>query len=218
MSVSPFSGYKENLHRQAIAFDALECMGIGWIAAGITLLLVDQLSVQMPLVVSLKLVTLQMVPTSFGACLAKSQLGRGNSHDEKDMSKRYSADFRKLVGSALGALIFAFNIGVTMEPIHIATSIQPVQVIGLIVWSLLISYLMIFMAGFVERDEDEGGIMGPQWAETAVTYVMSLGVSALLLWLFGYLNGEVPLYLGLTWVVVLGYATTLGGSAGRLIL
>ena len=129
---SIFSGYKENLHRQAIAFDALECMGIGWIAAGITLLLVDQLSVQMPLVVSLKLVTLQMVPTSFGACLAKSQLGRGNSHDEKDMSKRYSADFRKLVGSALGALIFAFNIGVTMEPIHIATSIQPVQVIGLI--------------------------------------------------------------------------------------
>lgn len=213
-----FSGYKSKIKRQAIWFDAFVAMGVGLLAATITLLLIDQLTYQQPLTVSLKTILLEMIPTSFGASMAKSQLGGGNSQEGRDLTDAFSPDFRKITGATLGALIFSFNIAATQEPILIATSIKSYQVVGLILFSLFVSYLMIFVADFAHQDGDQGGIMGDDWAETTICYVLSLGISALLLWVFGYLTAGVPLHLALTWIVVLGYATTLGGSAGRLVL
>jgi uncharacterized membrane protein len=89
--------------------------------------------------------------------------------------------------------------------------------LAILVFSLLVSYLMVFFADFVERDKKRG-FLGPVWAETAIAYLASLSISALLLWIFGYLDSGTPLPLATAHIVTLGYATTLGGSAGRLIL
>ena len=213
-----FSGYKPQLKRQAEWFDALGSMGIGLLASTITLFLIDQLSYDMPFETIAKVITLQMVPTSFGASLAKSQLGaKGNKQDD-DVAKLHSDDFKKIVGALLGSLLFAFNIAATYEPIVITTSIQWFQIIGLICFSLFVSFLMIFVANFIDRDNQTKGIMGAKWAETVVSYAISLIVSAGLLWMFGYLGPDTPWVMALSWTVVLGYCTSLGSAAGRLII
>ena len=214
-----FSGYKGKVARQNPWLDAVSSMGIGAVASAITLLLIDQLTYQMTPQIVMSCIALEMVPTSFGASLAKSQLGAGNDDEEEDLTDRWSRDKTKILGSLLGASIFSFNIAATQEPILISTSIQPLQLIGIVVFSLFVSYLMVFMTGFIDNGEpDAGEIMGPQWAETVICYALSLLVSAVLLWMFGYLTPSTPPAMALPWVVVLGYATTLGGAAGRLVL
>lgn len=207
-----FTSYKEVEERRTIFLDALTAMGIGFLAASITMIFTNQVSLLIPLETTLKVITLEMVPTSFGASLAVSQLGGGSS------DSRYSADVRKVIGSTLGAIMFSFNIAATAEPILISYSLLPWQLIGLVVLSLFVSFLMVFIAGFVDREPDEGGVLGRKWVETAVTYIISLIVSASLLWMFGYVTIDTPLSMSLPWIVVLGYATTLGSSAGRLVI
>lgn len=213
-----FSGFKPQLSRQAAWFDAFSSMGIGFVASAITLVLIDQLSHEMPIETALKLVALEMVPTSFGASLAKSQLGGKDNKQEKDVNRLYSDDFKKIVGALLGALMFSFNIAATQEPIFITTSIKWWQITGLMLFSIIVSYLFVFVANFIDRDEQKKGIMSDKWAETAVTYAISLLVSAGLLWMFGYLGPQVPWQMILSWTVVLGYCTSLGSAAGRLVI
>lgn len=214
-----YSNFKGKTGRQIPWLDALTSMGIGFLASAITLLLIDQLSYQMSTQVIINCIALEMVPTSFGASLAKSQLGGGNSEKSPDLTKSWSRDKTKMIASLLGASMFAFNVAATQEPVVIALAIKPLQIIGIIVFTIFVSYLMVFMTGYeTGEEEDRQGIMGERWAETIICYAISLIVSALLLVLFGYLDFQTPLSLALPWIVVLGYATSLGGSAGRLVI
>ncbi|NJC26796.1 DUF2391 family protein [Neolewinella antarctica] len=211
-----YSNFKGRPARQVPWLDALESLGVGIVASTITLLLIDQVNAHMSFDVIMSCIALESVPTSFGASLAKSQLSAGNKED--DLTDGWATDKKKILACLLGGLMFAFNVGATAEPIVIATSINYGQLIGIVVFSLLVSYLMVFMTAFEKEKEDEGAVMGPQWAETLICYSVSLLASAALLFMFGYLTPTTPHNLAIPWVVVLGYATTLGGSAGRLII
>jgi len=211
-----YSNFKEKPTRQMPWLDALESIGVGMVASTITLLLIDQLTSQMSFEMIVSCIALETVPTSFGASLAKSQLSASNK--DNDQTKGWSKDKKKLIACLLGGLMFAFNVGATQEPIIIATSVNNFQLIGIVLFSLFVSYLMVFMTEFLEDQEDKGTILGPEWAETVICYSISLLVSAALLWMFGYLTLSTPHELAIPWIVVLGYATTLGGSAGRLII
>ena len=213
-----FSNYKNKVSRQVPWLDALTCMGIGFFASTITLVLIDQLSHQMSTEVLINCIALEMVPTSFGAALAKSQLGVGSTNKVPDLTKNWSRDKIKITAATLGAFMFSFNVAATQEPILITTSIKPWQLIGIIVFSIAISYLMVFLTGYETKERDHKGIMGKKWAETIVCYAISIVVSALLLVMFGYLDFQTPLSLALPWIIVLSYATSLGGSAGRLVI
>jgi len=213
-----YSGFKGKTSRQVPWLDALSSMGVGMLASTITMLLIDQLSTEMSAEIIISCIALEMVPTSFGASLAKSQLGGGDRKGEKDLTEGWSRDKTKMLASLLGGIMFAFNVGATQEPIIIATSTKSLQLIGIMLFSLFVSYLMVFMTEFIKKEDNPSGIMGPAWAETIICYAISLIVSAALLWMFGYLTPETPITLALSWIVVLGYATTLGGSAGRLVI
>jgi len=213
-----FSGFNNDVPKQQPWFDAFTSMGVGLVASAITMLLIDQLTYQMSTEAIINCVVLEMVPTSFGASLAKSQLS-GDLSKREDLTNGWGNDKKKLLGATLGAVMFAFNVASTQEPVVIATSVKSLQLIGILLFSLWVSYLMINIAQFKEREEDDGrSIMGPIWAETTICYVISLLVSAALLWMFGYLTTTTPANLWVPWVVVLSYATTLGGAAGRLVI
>lgn len=212
-----YSGFKGKPARQMPWLDALESFGVGLVASTITLCLIDQITNQMSFNVIVSCIALEAVPASFGASLAKSQLSASNNED--DLTDGWSQDKKKVLACLLGGLMFAFNVGATQEPIVIATSIKSIQLIGIVLFSLFVSYLMIFMTGFeTGGKDDQDTIMGPEWAETVICYAVSLIASAVLLWMFGYLTPATPASLALPWIVVLGYATTLGGSAGRLVI
>lgn len=211
-----FTGFKRPAVRRTPWFDALTAMGIGIVAATITLLLVRQLTPATPLVTSAKLVLLEMVPISFGASLAVNQLGDRN-RPRSAGERRLSPDARELLGTTLGATMFAFNIAPTAEIQILGNGLTWVHLVGLIAFSLAVSAMMVFFTNF-EGEEPEGGVTRNPLVETLLSYLVSLGVSAILLWLFGFIDFGTPIGLVVPWVITLGYATTLAGAAGRLIL
>lgn len=214
-----FNGFKPELTRKSAWLDALTAMGIGLFASAITLALVGQYHAGVPTEIAVKLLLLEMVPTSFGASLAINQLGsRSQGGGQRQMEDFYSKDFQKIMGTTLGALLFAFNIAPTIEPKVITYSTGWWHSLGIMVFSLFVSVLMVFFTNFIERDSKDNGLLSSRWVETAVAYLVSLLVSVILLWMFGYLSLDVPFAVMVRWTVTLGYATTLGGAAGRLLL
>lgn len=214
-----FNGFKADLARRAAWLDALTAMGIGLVASAITLLLIGRYSFNTPPNIMVNLLLLEMVPASFGASLAINQLGaRTKKKSGPSLQDHYSSDFKKILATFLGATMFAFNIAPTVEPKRITYGLTWWHTLALVAFSLVVSYLMVFFARFVNRDSGEGGILGPRWSETVIAYVVSLAVSALLLWMFGYLTSNTPPTVAVAWIVTMGYTTTLGGAAGRLVL
>lgn len=213
-----FEGYKSHDQSQDIWLDALTAMGIGIVAAGATMLIAGRFTSGMPLELAFRLILIQTVITSFGASLAINQLGARPADREKTVpGNQLRSDVRRFLATLLGALLFAFNIAPTIEPSLISASIGPWHLLAIVAFSLFISALMIYFADFVERAPPRG-IMDNIGIETVFAYVLSLLVSGLLLAYFGYLDAAVSSADIVSRVVVLGYATTLGGAAGRLII
>lgn len=216
-----FGNYKAEPERQNIWLDAATAMGIGLVASAITLFLVGRYGLNTPPEIMIKVLLLETVPSSFGASLAINQLGKrdtGESCDDDDkIIDHFGPDFRKILGTILGATIFAFNVAPTIEPKVITYHSTWWHTLAILAFSLVVSWLMVFFASFCEPDS-ESGVLRHKGLETVVSYLTSLAIGAGLLWMFGYLNFNTPPQVAIPWVITLGYATTLGGSAGRLIL
>lgn len=214
-----FEGYKPESERHSAWLDALTVLGIGIVASALTLLLLGRYDPGTPLSTIARLLLLEMIPTSFGASLAINQLGArtGYKAGSEQPANRFPKDLRKSLATLLGGLLFSFNIAPTLEPQLLAYSISWWHILGIIAFSLFVSALMVFFADFIERD-NEHGLLGPMWVETLIAYLLALFVSTALLWFFGYLTPATPFSLAVAWVITLGYVTTLGGSAGRLVL
>lgn len=214
-----FEGYKAEPERHRVWLDALTTLGIGALSSAITLALINRYDASMPFSLTAKLILFESIPTSFGASLAINQLGvrTRRTARPRQPADDFSPDHRKLAATLLGALLFSYNIAPTAEPFLISISLSGWHLLALVLFSIFVSYLMVFFADFVEKEQKEG-FLGPVWAETIVSYLASLLISALLLWIFGYLDPDTPSRLALAHIITLGYATTLGGSAGRLIL
>lgn len=212
-----FCGFKSDRRRGIPWLDALTAMGIGAVAAIVTLLLIGRFGLDTPPRIIVSIVTLELLPVSLGASLAMNQLGGGNSCE--DGPTWGSVDIRKLMATAIGAILFAFNVAPTVEPKLILTTITEWHVILLAAFSLFVSWLMVYYARFHRADERESGrVFTSAFVETVLSYFISLLVSAAFLWTFGYIGVQTDWDTIIPWVIVLGYATTLGGSAGRLIL
>lgn len=212
-----YSGFKPEVGRRQIWFDGVTALALGALASLITLLLLGRYELSSDPSVIVSMVLLEMVPASFGASLAINQLGSRGGNDEKRPADRLPPDIQKVVATVLGALLFSFNIAPTIEPAIITYTTTWWHTLAILLFSLFVSMMMVSFAGFIERKE-AGGFLGTLWLETVFSYGISLLVSLLLLWLFGYVGIDTPLPIMGRWVIVMGYVTTLGGSAGRLVL
>lgn len=211
-----YSGYRKQAWQRSKAWDTVVTMGIGAVASTITLFVVGVIDADLDWLLAIKTIALETVPTSMGAAVASNQLGGGDGVKNDNMS--FSPDVNVIVGSLLGGYLFAFNIAPTMEPKLLALK-QDWWLIGAtVLLSLAVSYLMVAVAQFEERDMDKRRVIDRDWLEAAVAYVVAVLVSMLLLWVFGYGTPADPLSVWLPQTIVLAYATTLGGAAGRLVL
>lgn len=216
-----YSGFKSGTGRKHLQWDAVTSMGLGVLASAITLLITARITLSTPPTVVMSLLALMAVPTGFGAALAINQLGkRGGVIDAKDAVavKLLNEDLEKVTATTLGGTLFAFNIVPTIEPKVMLMEIGPVEGLAILCFSLLISYGIEHTARFqVEKSQSEG-MLAEAWLSTLFCYLVSLLCAAVLLWAFGYLSVDTPPQMALLWVIIVGYATTLGGTAGRLIL
>ena len=221
MGYNSYSGFKTGRARVHLRWDSVTSLGLGLLASLITLLITARITLDTPLIVTMSLLALMAVPTGFGAALAINQLGkRGTAIDGTDSVavKNLNEDMEKVTATTLGGTLFAFNIVPTIEPKVMLAEIGPKEGLAILAFSLLISYGIEHTARFQAQTDQATGVLAEPWLSTLFCYLVSLLVAAILLWAFGYLNFGTPPHMALLWVIIVGYATTLGGTAGRLIL
>jgi uncharacterized membrane protein len=116
-------------------------------------------------------------------------------------------------------MLFGANVAPTEEIVRIALAVSPWHLLAMVGVSLLLGTLILFFSDFpgakrfVYDDEGVARIAG----KSALNYVIALASAAAILWFFGRFEGLTPAVI-LAQVVVLAVATTLGASAGRLLL
>jgi putative integral membrane protein (TIGR02587 family) len=97
-------------------------------------------------------------------------------------------------------------------------SASPPWLLAIMAASLLISYGIVFQAGFttqIKRRQQQGLFQRPI-SETVFCYLVSLFAAALMLLFFHRLSFNDPWTLWLSNTLILGLPATVGGAAGRL--
>lgn len=100
----------------------------------------------------------------------------------------------------------------------LAAGVSPPWLLVMIAASLLISYGIVFQAGFVNQAKrrQQQGIFQRPLSETIAAYLISLLAAMLMLCFFQQLTFEDPWSTWLSYTIVLGLPATVGGAAGRL--
>jgi putative integral membrane protein (TIGR02587 family) len=208
------------------AADSIEALAIGVVVTFAVLVLLREVTVDTPVHVALGKVLYEAIPFCLGIGVARHFLQGGRSGDDDGdgsgggggSGTGLSADVADLGATTIGAAFIALSIAPTDEVPLIASTISPAWLLLVVAASLLISYAIVFAAGFAgqeQRHGQEGPFQRPI-TETVVCYLIALVVSGFLLWVFQR-DVEPPGDL-LTRVIVLGLPATVGGAAGRLAL
>ncbi|MCC5616985.1 TIGR02587 family membrane protein [Nostoc sp. CHAB 5836] len=214
------------------AMDTVEAIAIGLACSAFVLLLLRELTPETSLKESLGKIIFESVPFTLGVALANQLLGdTRNSNAEEQATDQVSnttkkkgdelhATFADVGGTLIGATIIAFNIAPTDEIPMLAAAASPPWQLAMIATSLLISYGIVFEAGFSDQQKrkQQKGIFQRPSSETIISYLVSLLASAFMLWFFQKLTFSDPWTMWLDHTLILGLPATIGGAAGRLAI
>ena len=215
-ALSYFSGFEEVDNLAAQVADAFVAYLVGLATALALLYLLGTLTPAMRPVEIVGKATLQAIPASMGAALARTQLG---GSIDANLKRREPGYFGELFLMAAGALFIAFNIAPTEEVLVIAFRMDAWQSLVLVVLALAIIHGFVYALEFRGGSEiPEGSTIQRAFLQFSVTgYAIALGVSAYVLWSFGRFSG-MGYAEAVMITVVLALPASLGAAAGRLIL
>jgi putative integral membrane protein (TIGR02587 family) len=203
--------------------DALEATALAIVATTITLALLGQLDPALPLDVLVGRIAVDALPVSLGVSVANHILApretRTTAAEDGDEVRGHADSIVLDVGAAFaGALFLALNIAPTEEIPMLATEVPTLLLPFVILFSLVVSYAVVFAAGFggQERRLRTPGPFQHPITETVVAYVTSLATCAGILWLFGQLDTGTDPYVAYAQVILLGLPGSIGAAAGRL--
>lgn len=217
--------------------DTIQTLAIGILSATLMLILLQRITLTNSLEEALGKIVFETVPFALGMSFSQSMLQGDRLSSPRDSAQNASqnpqtsrsSQSRKLIlqetltdigGTAIGALIIAFNIAPTDEVSVLAASASPPWLIAYIFASLLISFCIVFVAGFTNQSKrrQQQGLFQTPWEETILAYFVSLIASALMLWFFHRLNFRDPWNVWLNHSLILGLPAAIGGAAGRLAI
>lgn len=227
--IEGFRRRRHNWRAYEAVIDTVEAIAIGLACSAFVLLLLRELTFATSLREALGKIIFESVPFTFGVALANQLLGDSNgdnaeasSNDQENKLKQNGlyATLADLGATVIGSTVIAFNIAPTDEVPMLATAISPPWLIAMIVASLLISYGIVFQAGFSDQQKrrQQKGIFQRPLSETIISYLVSLLVATFMLWFFQKLTFTDPWAWWLDNILVLGLPATIGGAAGRLAI
>jgi putative integral membrane protein (TIGR02587 family) len=223
----------QSMHFLDTFMDSVEVLAIGIICATFMLFLLGEIRVGTPLEEALGKLILESVPFALGAALSRAFLSGDrwsstNSEDSDNKGKqKKKADKQEInatladIGATLiGATIIAFNIAPTDEIPMLNASASPLWLLAILVASLIISYGIVFQAGFTtqKKRRQQQGIFQRPISETVASYLVSVFAAAFMLFFFNRLTIDDPWTLWLSHTVLLGLPASIGGAAGRIAL
>lgn len=215
-----FAGLHDDATWTEVAIDSVEELGLGLVTAAAMLFLLGRVGpgTSADEIMGKIIVEASVVAIGFSVGTAQLNAGDENRRSEPRRGGERSQFLRELVIALCGAVLFAANIAPTEEILMIAAETDPGRLLGLAVASLAIGSVILYFSNFrqshavVHRDTPFGVVLG-----STVTYAVALIASGLTLWFFGRFEGA-SLEISVSQIVVLGFPSTLGASAGRLLL
>jgi putative integral membrane protein (TIGR02587 family) len=212
------------------AMDSVEALAIGIVCVTCILILMQEITWLTPRSEILGKIIFEGVPFAIGVALTRSLIDpepkQVNLSSEVSGSLKPQASLDEMLkrtiidigATFVGAMVIAFSIAPTDEVTMLAAAVTPPWLLLIIAASLLISYGIVFAAGFTSEQERKlhQGFFQHPLVETVVSYLLSLGMAALLLWFFHRLSISDPWSSWLNQVLLLGLPATIGGAAGRI--
>jgi putative integral membrane protein (TIGR02587 family) len=216
-----YAGLREDASWADVAFEAVEEMGLGLLVSLGILWLIGQIDSGMPFSELLGKVVVEGVPAAIGVSVGAAQFG-GDGKGSQGMKGREDKENLSLPGQMVlglcGAVLFASNVAPTEEVLQIAVESTSWRLLGLALLSLALSGIILFYSDFTgSRPMRSGNGFGKVLSLSVISYAVALAASAFILWFFGRFEG-VSLATGIAQTVTLGVASSLGASAGRLLL
>lgn len=212
--------------------DSIDAFAVGLIAATVTLAVINRIRLADSLQSTLGLIVLQALPLSIGASFASHVFRRdtGNAEDSEDDEEQGDARAKKrsrgrsplrsllseLGMTAIGGVALGVSIAPTDEIYVIASGLRPVHLYASVIFSLLVSYAIVYASGFGSRPRDI-----PFRSASTVTvfaYAVSLATAFATLVLFGAVDLEDGFGMIVAQTIVMAIPTTMGGAAGRLLV
>lgn len=217
-----YGGFRRDVSWFDVFTDSLEELGLGLVVSAIVLVLIGRIGRGTSLQEAVGMVVVEAGTVAIGVSVGTAQLGGQHREEdpEEDRRRLESADHvpGQLVIAFCGAVLFAANVAPTEEIVVIATETSPWHLLGLAMLSMLLGGLILFQSDFTRAHRfTRRRLRRDVLAGTVVTYALALISSALVLWFFGRFAGN-GLGICVAQVVVLGLASTLGASAGRLLI
>ncbi|MBP5978033.1 TIGR02587 family membrane protein [Brasilonema sp. CT11] len=208
--------------------DTIEAMGIGLVCSAFMLLLMQELTPETSMKEALGKIVFEGVPFTLGVALANQLLGDTRDADGQGRTGYQASDesgrkpdelhatFADIGATLIGATVIAFNIAPTDEIPMLAAAITPPWLLAIIATSILISYGVVFQAGFSDQQKrrQQQGIFQRPSSETIMAYLVSLLAAAFMLWFFQKVTFSDPWTIWLEYTLLLGLPASIGGAAG----
>jgi putative integral membrane protein (TIGR02587 family) len=228
-------GFRKTKSKQFLdtVMDSVEALAIGIVCATFMLILLSEIKLETPLNEALGKLIIESVPFALGAALASGFLSgdRWSSSDSEDSDNKgdrgkkadqpeINATLADIGATLIGATIIAFNIAPTDEIPMLDASASPPGILAIIAASLIISYGIVFEAGFTtqKKRQQQQGIFQRPLNETVASYLVSLFAATLMLFFFHRLTFSDPWTVWLSYTVLLGLPASIGGAAGRIAI
>ena len=210
--------------------DSAEALALALVTSAVSLWVIGVLRVDDGLDATMGRIVMESVPFSIGIGVANNFLHMAQEEGDASNSKGKDAKSHQwhdhswhgtladAGATALGATLVAFSIAPTDEIPMIAAGLSPARLLLIIGVSLLLSYVIVFEAslGMQQARIDQPGIFQSPITETIISYLISLFMALLMLWLFQLLRVSDPPSQWLSYIIVLGLPATIGGAAGRI--
>ncbi len=202
-----------------VAVDSIEEMGIGLLLSAAVLLLIGRITAEQDAGEVIGRIVVEAVTVAIGVSVGTAQLGTGSGSARPGMQDRGDGSIGgQLTLAFCGAVLFAANVAPTEEIVRIGAELPGFHLAALGVATMVVAALILYFSDFRGARRwarAQGG--GAMFRGVVVTYAVGLIASAGILWLFGRFDGVGPAAIaGQT--VALGVASTIGASAGRLLL
>ncbi len=213
-----FAGLRRDSSWVEVGIDSVEELGIGVVLSVVVLLVLGRIGGGQQWDEIIGRVAVEAMTVAIGVSVGTAQLGGGEGPGASTNADEAAGYGGQLVLAFCGAVLFAANVAPTEEVVLLGVEASPLHLIGVALLSLTTGGLILFFSDFrgssrsvIARDTP-GMLRG-----AAGTYAVALLTSAAILWIFGRLDG-VSLYPAVARTIMLGLPSTLGASAGRLLI
>lgn len=228
-------GFRQTKSKQFLdtVIDSVEALAIGIVCSTLVLILLGEIQLGTSLNEALGKLILESVPFSLGAALAdaflsgdrwsasdKKNSDSSNTSENKANESELNSTLADIGATLIGATIIAFNIAPTDEVPMLNAAASPPWLLAIIAASLLISYGIVFEAGFTtqQKRHQQKGLFQRPISETVFSYLVSLFAATFMLFFFHRLTFSDPWTIWLSYTLILGLPATVGGAAGRLAI